>query len=240
MNRIEFMRQLAALLQDISVEERVEAMQYYNDYFDDAGTENEEDIIKELGSPAKVAAEVKAGLRSQDEEAFEYRETGYTDTRFERRDAPASRDGSGSAGYNSEDTYGDNARQTPPRTNNTLKIVLIILIVIVGLPILLPLGIVIISVLFALAVAAFAVFAALVACSVALVIAGVSVFCAGIMSLIPEIAIGLALVGAGLIITVIGVIGTVASVRLCVIVFPGIIRGIVWLCRKPFQRKAVA
>ena len=39
MNRIGFMTQLAALLQDVPVEERREAMQYYNDYFDDAGAE---------------------------------------------------------------------------------------------------------------------------------------------------------------------------------------------------------
>lgn len=32
MNRIEFMTELAALLQDVPVEERREAMQYYNDY----------------------------------------------------------------------------------------------------------------------------------------------------------------------------------------------------------------
>ena len=54
MNRIEFMTELAALLQDVPVEERKEAMQYYNDYFDDAG-EEEKDVVKELGSPAKVA-----------------------------------------------------------------------------------------------------------------------------------------------------------------------------------------
>lgn len=36
MNRIEFMTELASLLQDIPVEERKDAMQYYNDYFDDA------------------------------------------------------------------------------------------------------------------------------------------------------------------------------------------------------------
>ena len=39
MNRIGFMTQLAALLLDVPVEERREAMQYYNDYFDDAGAE---------------------------------------------------------------------------------------------------------------------------------------------------------------------------------------------------------
>ena len=49
MNRTEYMRELDALLHGISKEEREEAMQYYNDYFDDAGSENEEKIIEELG-----------------------------------------------------------------------------------------------------------------------------------------------------------------------------------------------
>ena len=55
MSRTEYMRELDALLQGISKEEREEAMQYYNDYFDDAGSENEEKVIEELGSPAKLA-----------------------------------------------------------------------------------------------------------------------------------------------------------------------------------------
>ena len=65
MNRIEFMTELASLLQDISVEERTSAMQYYNDYFDDAGEENEQKIIEELGSPVRIAAELKEGLKGQ-------------------------------------------------------------------------------------------------------------------------------------------------------------------------------
>ena len=48
MNRIEFMTELASLLQDIPVEERKDAMQYYNDYFDDAGEEQEQQVIEEL------------------------------------------------------------------------------------------------------------------------------------------------------------------------------------------------
>ena len=43
MNRIEFMTELASLLQDIPVEERKDAMQYYNDYFDDAGEDHGEE-----------------------------------------------------------------------------------------------------------------------------------------------------------------------------------------------------
>ena len=39
MNRDRFMKELEMLLSDISAEERAEALQYYNDYFDDAGAE---------------------------------------------------------------------------------------------------------------------------------------------------------------------------------------------------------
>ena len=63
MNRTEYMRELDALLHGISKEEREEAMQYYNDYFDDAGSENEEKVIEELGSPAKLAETIRAGIK---------------------------------------------------------------------------------------------------------------------------------------------------------------------------------
>lgn len=220
MNRIEFMTELAALLQDISVEERKEAMQYYNDYFDDAGGENEEQIIKELGSPAKVAAEVKAGLSGQDGKSGEYRETGYTDTRFEEVKSPAN---------------------PGPRTNNTLKIVLIILIILFGAPIAIPLGIGALCVVFGLTIALFVFFLGILVASVVVTVAGICILIAGITLLVPELAVGLALVGTGLILSVIGVIAAVASVKLCAVAIPGIFRGIVWLCRRPFQnRKVVA
>ena len=41
MNRKEFLDELAFLLQDIEDVERDEAIQYYQDYFDEAGIENE-------------------------------------------------------------------------------------------------------------------------------------------------------------------------------------------------------
>ena len=60
MNRIEFLRQLEVLLSGISQSEKEEAIQYYNDYFDDAGAENETEVIKALGSPAKVEETIKS------------------------------------------------------------------------------------------------------------------------------------------------------------------------------------
>ena len=49
MNRKEFIEQLSYLLQDIEDEERQAALEYYEDYFDEAGIENEALIIEELG-----------------------------------------------------------------------------------------------------------------------------------------------------------------------------------------------
>lgn len=55
MNRIEFMKQLEILLQNLPEEERKDALQYYEGYFEDAGPDKEQEIIRELKSPQDVA-----------------------------------------------------------------------------------------------------------------------------------------------------------------------------------------
>ena len=56
MDRKTYMKELAYLLQDMSEEEREEALQYYEDYFEDAGPEKEAEVIAELGSLERLAA----------------------------------------------------------------------------------------------------------------------------------------------------------------------------------------
>lgn len=62
MNKTEFMSQLERLLQNISVQERQEALYYYEDYFADAGPENEQAVIEALGNPARVAENIRRDL----------------------------------------------------------------------------------------------------------------------------------------------------------------------------------
>ncbi len=76
MNRAEFMSRLAALLQDTPPAEREEAIQYYNDYFDDAGEGNEAGVIAALGSPEEIAKSIKAGL-SDGGNGGEFTESGF-------------------------------------------------------------------------------------------------------------------------------------------------------------------
>ena len=102
MNRQEFMKQLEMLLSDISQAEREEALQYYNDYLDDAGIENEEESIGSLGSPAQVAANIKEGLRDGIETG-EFTEGGYhMNMEEEAPAAPETAEESEASGNNSD------------------------------------------------------------------------------------------------------------------------------------------
>lgn len=74
MNRKEFMDQLEKLLSDISEDERREALDYYESYFDEAGEAEEASVIQKLGSPGKVAAIIKADLKENSSSAGTYTE----------------------------------------------------------------------------------------------------------------------------------------------------------------------
>lgn len=82
MNRIEFMSELEYLLQDVPEEDKAEALAYYRDYLEDAGDENEEQVIREFGSPERVAAIIRSDLSGSLENGGEFTEAGYQDERF--------------------------------------------------------------------------------------------------------------------------------------------------------------
>ncbi|MBO4290392.1 MAG: DUF1700 domain-containing protein [Lachnospiraceae bacterium] len=65
MNKVGFMSRLEGLLADIPAAEREEALQYYDDYFEDAGAESEEAVIRTLGSPQSIAENIKAELKGE-------------------------------------------------------------------------------------------------------------------------------------------------------------------------------
>lgn len=76
MDRAEFMHRLTDLLSDVTPMEREEAIQYYNDYFDDAGAENEAGVIASLGTPEELAGIIKTGLNDSGN-AGEFTESGF-------------------------------------------------------------------------------------------------------------------------------------------------------------------
>lgn len=262
----EFMRELEVLLAGVPVEEREEALQYYADYFADAGKENEEAVLRDLESPQKTAALIKASLKGSDMDGGEFTEYGYTDQRFEKRDDLMRREpkkekksqnrysyqgqnaytggtyGNNGAGASGNDySYGSGNppyHKNKPWTNNWLKVLLVVLIVIFAFPVVIPIVIAVAAVVFALAVAAIAIFAGLAIGAVGVVIAGIILICAGISKLIVIPSVALLTAGIGILISVIGLVATVAAVRLCMLIYPALFQFLVGICRKPFHRKA--
>ena len=168
MTRDEFMRELAYLLQDIQDEDKDDAVQYYTDYFEEAGPDKEAEVIQELGSPERIAAIIRTDIAGHLEDGGEFTEQGYQDERFrdpgyamaKRLDLPQEQEGGSqgngqadgqddfrqSQGFNqgSEDRYtdaGKRASQTsPPRTSKVIKLILWAVLIIVAFPVFLGVG----------------------------------------------------------------------------------------------------
>lgn len=253
MNRREFMARLEQLLAGITEEERTDALQYYEDYFNDAGEENEQKVIEELESPEKVAAIIRSNLQENSGENGEYTECGYTDERFEYRETPAARgeDTKQDRRYSSchdkaEDAYAYNGTENAekyaisPKMNTFLKVVLVLLIII-ACPVVIPLVIGVAAALIGIVVGVFAIFAAFVIAAAAIAAAGLCIIAVGVVRLGMMFPSAILTVGVGLLLFTLGLIGTVATVRLCMVMYPAIFRIIVKICRWPFhRRKAVA
>ena len=84
MDRKKFMKELEYLLQDISDEERQEALSFYENYFDEAGKENEQKVIDELGDPSRVAAIIKDGLKGKFDEGIHVGNSGFTNDDYQK------------------------------------------------------------------------------------------------------------------------------------------------------------
>ena len=224
MNRKEFMERLAKLLWNISESEREEALQYYNDYFDDAGIENESRVLEELGSPEQVAQKIKAGLSDA---ASEFSEQGYQDTRFRNSQEVISQEQA------EQERRGEH---NPQAGTDIWKIIAIVLLCVLAAPVVLPLG-------FAVVVAAFSVVVGIAAVCFGIVIAGFAILLSGSVVIGVGVAeifvtppVGMALTGVGCLIFALGVLLSLFTIWCCVKILPWLIRGIVGLLSYPFRK----
>ena len=88
MNRTEFMQAFQNALYDVPSEERDAALEYYNDYLDDAGPEKEEQILQEWGSPERLAQSIRGGMNGKLENG-EFTEHGFSNGEEKFVPAPA-------------------------------------------------------------------------------------------------------------------------------------------------------
>lgn len=228
MNRDMYMSRLRELLSDLSEAERNEALSYYEEYFEDAGVQNEESVIASLGTPEKVAATIKAGLLDEAQEEGEFSETGYSNSYYETRDEVA---------------LNDNSVKNKFRRGlgnlGTGGWIIILILCVFALPILGPLLLGIGGAVFGIFIAIAAVFFAVLIAGVAMVIAAIGVFVGGIVTLFARPIVGIALMGAALLIGGLGIVVTTLGIWITVKVVPPLFRGFIDLIRKPFVKKGM-
>lgn len=215
MNRKEFLSQLEQALQGMPAEECRRAVEYYENYFDEAGPEKEQEVLQQLGAPEKVAADI---LR-------DYRDIA------QRPNNPHEGNSKETSGQKNNSSMGDWFRSL----DNGQKLLLLILLLVAAC-VIAPVGVGVIGgisgILIALICAVCTVFFLVPALDL-VAWAGMLalLFAAGVyVSANPMIA--LLLLGLALICAACGVLlGQLTKYLFCA-VFPGMIRGIVQFIRR--------
>ena len=233
MNRVEFMQQLERLLMDIPEHDRLDAIAYYNDYFDEAGAENEAQVIRELGSPEKVATIIKMDLNSPGNAEAKYTEHGYED---------------GRDGVNINTPARRETSSREQKKKRDFPLALIIILVIFASPILVgvgggALGIIlgvlgaVFGIIVGVIVTVLALAIAMFACGIACVVAGAALIVLGLMRAVISGVEGLVLVGVGGITFALGVLFTILFVWCAFKWLPALFRLTIDLIQRLFNRR---
>ena len=251
MDRAQFMEQLERLLSDISEAERQEALAYYNSYFDEAGPENEASVIRELGSPGKVAAIIKADLDESNDSYAQYTENGYEDLREEkdsympelrgRRENQSSYSDAASGNYYGEKESGRRSGRArdgyhPREKGANSKFILLLIALVFLSPFIITAASGVFSVLLVLILLPFlAIFVSGVA-AFALIVAGCACIGGGIGILFTNVAVGLLVMGIGGISMAIGILFCILTGWLGSVIFPWILRKVTDFFQKILYR----
>lgn len=250
MDRAEFMRRLSELLQDVPPAEREEALQYYNDYFDDAGEGNETGVIASLGSPEELAKTIKAGL-TDGGNGGEFTESGFQGYEQKNKNQVMSTDwdqaGRRESGQEEskqssfqgnpsgqQANTGQSGQQGKSMTGGQIALIAILLVLTS------PVWIGILGGLLGCVIGLFAgllgLFIAFLVVGVVFLAVGIALICSGIAAIFGAPLLGLSLVGVGLILTSLGLLFSCFMVWIVGSVIPALIRGCVNLCSRLFHR----
>ncbi len=152
MKKETFLKELEYLLQDIPDEDKEEALSYYRDYLEEAGSENEDKVMEEFGSPERVAAIIRADITGNLKDGGSFTEKGYEDERFKdpgyqvakRLDLPDEKETvHENRETRSESRTADGAYtnvEEKPWTSRVLKVVLLGILILAASPFLLGAG----------------------------------------------------------------------------------------------------
>ena len=222
MRKEDYLKRLSELLADIPADEREEALAYYAEYFEDAGAE-ESEVIKELGTPEEVAHNIR-------EEALEKEIVPAVSAKANWEKAEKAE---------KADTGSQNKTASGKTDNNTLKIVLLILICVFFVPVGIPLLASAFGVIVGILSALLGIFVAVAACAAAFLAAGIIVCVVGITKLLIAPFAAIVMIGVGFVLLALSFLCMLATIKTCTVLIPGLIKGIIYIFKSIFKGKEV-
>lgn len=214
MNRQEFMRQLEYLLRGIPANERMDALAYYNDYFDEAGLEKENQVIQELGSPESVAQTILADVQREMNQSARQ---DYGSPEMEQED-------------NSYNLQPHAAPQQEKKKMSTSTKILISVLLIFTFPLWIGIVAGLFGGLVGLLGALFGVIAGLGGSGIGLVIGGIAYMGAGALCIFAEPVEGLVCVGVGALLASLGVLLALLCILIVGVWLPKLVKALVkWI-----------
>ncbi len=227
MTKKEFMEELEILLGSLPKEEREDVLRYYDSYFEDAGVEYEQIVIKELGSAGKVAAQILREFRQEKSEGI-YTETGYqerenkkeTPIRYEKVEENEKQE-SASSYYSTkrEETRNDSELHQSKKKLSKSSGILLVILAIFTFPIWISVLGAVFGTLFGICVALLGVVVGLGVAGIVCVVAGIAVFFVGIVKCFALPIIGLVFIAISLLVFGLGclfVVATMACIKLVI------------------------
>lgn len=213
-----YLAQLKQLLGELPATERDEALEYYENYFADAGEENEQAVINELGSPENLAFSIKAGYADPDGEAGEFTERGFTTGTTTKEEII--------------NTYTNSEDRGFSKPRNNTNIWLIIIICILLSPVIIPAAATLFGIAVAVLATIFGIMVAIFATGIGMIVAGVIVGITGVGGLPISTMGGTLMLGAAVGLVGFGMLATQLGVMIIRFLFPRFIRVIVTLFTK--------
>lgn len=250
MKRDEFLNQLEYLLQDIAEEEKRDAIDYYRDYLDEAGTENEEAVLEGFKSPERIAAIIRTDLLGGMDKGGEFTENGYEDKRFETsslpvvREAPESEEQRRDAHSSYEKSqyekgsYARNARKEVAKiqSNNWLKYILIAFAILIAAPILLTMAAALFSGVLGIGSVLLALLLILAIFTIVGFVCGIGLVVLGITQLILDLWTGVLVIGVGLMFIGAGCLFLILAVLFYGRFLPWAVREVIEIVRRIFGK----
>ena len=248
MTKETYLQELRKGLKILPQYDRDEAVEFYEEYFDEAGIENEAKVIEELGEPKILAKKILVDV---------------VDRKYEETMAAANADNSSSnamaavpapaaSGFDNNAAYGTQAQTLPPvqpqpqvqeekkkDQPSALKTLLIVLAAIFALP-LSPVIFALLIVVCVLVFVAFIVFISFLIAGISMLVAAIGTIVFGIIALFMKPLAGMVILGSGLTVFGLGIFFTIGALALIRVTAHGLAKGLGRIVHKRNKKNKAA